>query len=247
MLEKYKSLTDNPWEQRFLAVLAELDNQIGRLVDGLENMNLIENTIIIFTSDNGPTDWPYYYNRQRYPHGYEGELFPPGFTGELYGRKWSLYEGGIRVPFIIQWKGHIPAFETDSTTIITAMDLFPSLCSILNIEYPDILDGTDKSAALLGKPIDVKDPVMWEYSSNPGGSIQPGNKEYISPNLAIREGDWKLLINTDSTNAQLFNLKNDPGEKNNLIDQNLPVAEKLAEKIISWRKSMPVAIPETVN
>jgi len=245
MLEKYKSYTENPWEQKFLAVLKELDNQIGRFVNELEKRGLLENTIIVFTSDNGPTDWPYYYNRQRYPDDYQGELYPPGFTGEFYGRKWSLYEGGIRMPFIIQWRGRITASQTDSTTLISAMDLFPSLCSILGITYPENLDGTDKSTALLGTPVDVTQPLMWEYSSNPGGSIQPGNSAFRSPNLAIREGDWKLLINADSTEAQLYNVKNDPGERENLIEENKSVAESLAKKVIEWRKSMPVEIPQT--
>ena len=244
MIEKYKSLTDNPFEQKFFAVLKELDNQIGRFINELDEMGLLENTIIVFTSDNGPTDWPFYYKQARYPDDYDGELYPPGFAGPFYGRKWSLYEGGIRMPFIIMWKDHIPTSRTDSTTVMAAMDLFPSLCSVLNIDYPGNLDGTDKSAALLGDPIEVKQPIMWEYSSNPGGSIKPGNKEFISPNLAIREGDWKLLINADSTGAQLYNLRTDPGEKNNLVDQEKTIAEKLAKQIISWRRSMPVSIPE---
>lgn len=244
MLEKFESSTENPWEQKFFAVLKELDNQIGRFVNELEKKGLLENTIIVFTSDNGPTDWPHYYNRQRYPAEYRGELYPPGFTGEFYGRKWGLYEGGIRMPFIIQWKGHTPAAATDSTTVLAAMDLFPSLCSLLGIKYPEKLDGTDKSEALIGTPVKVTQPLMWEYASNPGGSILPGNEDFISPNLAIREGDWKLLINADSTGAQLYNLKNDPSERNNLIKENKSVAENLAKKVIGWRKSMPVEIPQ---
>jgi arylsulfatase A-like enzyme len=124
------------------------------------------------------------------------------------------------------------------------MDLFPSICSILDIEYPTDIDGTDKSVALLGHPLKVKQPIMWEYSSNPGGSIKPGKKEYISPNLAIREGDWKLLINTDSTDVMLFNLKDDPGESNNLVEKELLKAQNLAAKVLAWRRSMPVEIPQ---
>jgi arylsulfatase A-like enzyme len=243
MQEMFKSTSSNPWEQKFFAVLKELDKQIGRFVNELEKRGLLENTIIVFTSDNGPTDWPHYYNRQRYPDDYHGELYPPGFTGEFFGRKWSLYEGGIRMPFIIQWKGFIPASETDSTTLISAMDLFPSLCSMVGIEYPENLDGTDKSLALLGTPVDVAQPMMWEYSSNPGGSIQPGKKAFRSPNLAIREGDWKVLINADSTDVKLFNLKQDPGERLNLAHQNVELVRDMASKVLGWRRSMPVHIP----
>ncbi|SHJ81075.1 Arylsulfatase A [Tangfeifania diversioriginum] len=243
MWENYKAHSENPWEQKFFAVLRELDNQIGRFMSGLENRGLLGNTIVVFTSDNGPTDWPHYYNRQRYPAGYKGELYPPGFAGEFYGRKWSLYEGGIRMPFIIRWKGHTPVAVTDSTTVLAAMDLFPSLCSLLGIKYPENLDGTDKSEALLGTPVKVTQPLMWEYASNPGGSIQPGNKAFRSPNLAIRQGDWKLLINADSTDIKLFNLKKDPGEKLNLAAQNTELAGVMAGKVLAWRRSMPVDMP----
>ena len=148
------------------------------------------------------------------------------------------------MPFIIMWKGHITAKQTDNSTVMAAMDLFPSLCSILGIEYPENLDGTDKSQALLGTPMQIEAPIMWEYSSNPGGSIKPGDKNFISPNLAIRQGDWKLLINADSTGARLYNLKNDTGEQNDLVSEESVRAAMMAEKVIKWRRSMPVAIPE---
>lgn len=244
LLSKFKSASNNPFEQRFFSVLSELDFQIGRFITGIDKMGLLENTVIVFTSDNGPTDWPNYYNRESYPEGYEGDLYPPGFTGSFYGRKLSLFEGGIRMPFIISWPGKIPKNQTDSITVLAAMDLFPSICSMLDIEYPKNIDGTDKSVALLGNPLDVKQPIMWEYSSNPGGSIKPGKEEHISPNLAIREGDWKLLINTDSTRVMLFNLKNDPGETNNLVEKNPRKVHNMAAKVLAWRRSMPVEIPQ---
>jgi arylsulfatase A-like enzyme len=85
---------------------------------------------------------------------------------------------------------------------------------------------------------------MWEYSSNPDGSIKPGKEENISQNLAIREGDWKLLINTDSTDVMLFNLKNDPGETNNLVEKKSQKAQNMAAKVLAWRRSMPEEIPQ---
>lgn len=239
----YARLSENPFEQKFFAVLSELDCQIGRFMDELEKMGKLENTMVIFTSDNGPTDWPYYYNPGRYPEGYEGEMAAPGFTGAFYGRKWSLYEGGIRMPFIITWRGHVPEDETDSTSVVSAIDLFPSICSLLDIEVPEGLDGSNKSQAFLGIPVKDSEALMWEYASNPGGSILPGNPANISPNLAIREGDWKLLINVDSTGAELYNLVSDPGEQNNLAGEMQEKAASMASQVISWRRSMPVAIP----
>lgn len=91
-LEKYKDVARSTSEAQFFAVLEELDKQIGRFIGSLKEMRKLENTIVVLTSDNGPTDWPRYYQKGEYP---------PGYTGGLLGRKWSLYEGGIRMPFII--------------------------------------------------------------------------------------------------------------------------------------------------
>lgn len=240
--EKWKSVSNNPWEHKFFAILEELDKQIGRFINELDKMGKLENTIILFASDNGPTDWPHYYNSSNYPENYEGKLYAPGFTGGLSGRKWSLYEGGIREPFIVYWKGHTPEGMTDDETIVAAMDVFPSICSLLGITTPDNLDGTDKSRAFMGTEIEDVPAIMWEYASNPGGSILPGDKNNISPNLAIRDNDWKLLINTDGSNGQLYNLKLDMEEKTNLIDKEKEIARKLHDKVFVWRKSMPVEI-----
>ncbi|MGQ8336135.1 sulfatase family protein [Sunxiuqinia sp. A32] len=246
-VKKWKSVTKNPYEQKFFAVLEELDVQIGRFLSKLDEMGKLENTIVLLASDNGPTDWPHYYNAARYPENYDGELYAPGFTGGLSGRKWSLYEGGIREPFIVYWKGHFPEGKTDNETIISAIDLFPSVCTLLGIDYPDNLDGTDKSMAFGGNEMEQVPPVMWEYASNPGGSILPGNRNNISPNLAIRDGNWKLLINTDGSTGQLYNLKNDPVEKINLIEQEPKIAQKLKEKVFEWRESMPVEMNTKVS
>lgn len=240
VLEKWKEVTENPFEQRFFAVLDEMDRQIGRFIDELDKMGELDNTLILLASDNGPTDWPFYFNKDRYPEGYEGDMYPPGFAGDFLGRKWSLYEGGIREPLIASWNGHIPAGSVDSSTVVAAFDLFPSICSLLGIQVPEDLDGTDKSQALLGNPISKVPAIKWEYASNPGGSIQPGTIGNRSPNLAIRDGDWKLLVNTDSSRIQLFNLKSDPGEQSNLANQEAEITQQLMEEVINWRKGMPL-------
>ena len=149
------------------------------------------------------------------------------------------------MPFIIQWKGHIPEGKTDDQTIIAATDLFPSLCSIIGIEWPDGLDGRDKSKALLGTPMEVTDPIMWQYNCNPGGTIIPGNPDFISPNLAMREGKWKILINADSSNAELYNIELDPGETSNLVEQEPELSRDMASRLIAWRRTMPVDIRKT--
>ena len=93
--DKFKPVSDDPFVRNFFAVLEEMDKQIGRVVSTIDELNLGKKTLILFTSDNGPTDWP-----KKYLTGP-----PAGFTGPYRGRKWSLFEGGIRVPFIARWTG----------------------------------------------------------------------------------------------------------------------------------------------
>ena len=153
-LERFKGVTDNPYEQKFFAVLDEMDRQIGRLMQGLSQMGLNEKTLVIFASDNGPTDWPHYYR--------EGHL-PPGDSGPFRGRKWSLYEGGIRIPFIVRWQGVVPAGKVDRTTVASGVDLFPTVCRLVGAPLPPHAqpDGRDIGPALLGKPIVRKNPLFW--------------------------------------------------------------------------------------
>ncbi len=229
--EKWKSVTDNPWEQKFFAVLEELDKQVGRLVEEIDRLGLAERTLIVFTSDNGPTDWPRYYREKG------GK--PPGFTGPFFGRKWSLYEGGIRMPFIVRWKGTIPADVTDESSVMCAIDLSPTLCKIAGVEIPETekLDGLDRSGVLLGKPSAREKPIFWQYGS-PHAVLKPGNPKFHSPSFAVRDGDWKLLINPDGSKAQLFNLKNDPGETTNLFAQEPERAASLKKQIKAWAKEI---------
>jgi len=229
--DKYKDVTQNEYEQKFFAVLDELDRQIGRLMNEISRLGLDEDTIIIFTSDNGPTDWPRYYK--------EG-VKPPGSAGPFRGRKWSLYEGGIRTPFIIRWKGKIPAGQVNEKSVVCGIDLFPSLCSLAGIEIPQDVDfdGQDMSGAFLGKNVKRKSEIFWEYRRKPF-YLKPGNPEFVSPNLAIRQGRWKLLINDDGSGPELYNLTEDTGEKLNCARVKPEIVERLSKKLLEWRKSLP--------
>ena len=96
-------------DRKFFAVLDELDKELGRLFAAIDKLGIAENTLIVLTGDNGPTVWPSYYKR-----GVE----PLGSTGGDRGRKWSLYEGGIRQPLIVRWKGRVPAGRVNESSII---------------------------------------------------------------------------------------------------------------------------------
>lgn len=226
--KKYKTDPDaDEGYGNFMAVLEEYDKQIGRLISELDKRGLSNDTIIIFTADNGPA--PHYDHRRN-----------PG----MRGMKLSLYEGGIRLPFIVRWSGKTRVNQSDDKTILSSVDLYPSLLKLANVEIPkeikDKIDGEDMSGALLGKPKDRDKVLLWEYGRRTKGAIpRPKRLNDISPNLAARKGDLKLLINDDGTSAQLYNVVKDRGEKHNIIEKHKAMADELTSTVIRWQKTMP--------
>jgi arylsulfatase A-like enzyme len=221
--EKFTPVTSNVDQQKFLATLQELDNQIGRLLDELQKIDRLKNTLIVFTSDNGPTDWPAYYRNG-------GE--PPCSAGDLHGRKWSLYEGGIRVPFIAVWPGKIPAGKVNTENVMSVVDLVPTIIKLTNTKTPVDYraDGVDESSILLGRKKTTAKDIYWYYNNNP----IPGKQDNISPTLAIRSGRWKLLMEPDGTNKQLYDIDADHKETQNVATLNKDVSDQLSFKLKVW-------------
>ncbi len=221
--DKFLSVSDDPFVRDFLAVLEEMDRQIGRVVATIDELGLGDNTLILFTSDNGPTDWPNKY-----------ETGPPaGFTGPYRGRKWSLFEGGIRMPFIARWTGKIPAGIEDTTSVVSAIDISPTICRFAGVAVEDDLDGLDRSDVLLGKPSQGSQPVFWQYG-HPHAILQGGKPDHQSPTFAMRDGAWKFLVNPDGSEAQLYNLDTDEGERINLLATEPGRATGMAAQISVW-------------
>jgi len=228
--EKFSHFDNDHYKRDFYATLWNLDNQVGRILDKLDEWNLTENTLVVLMSDNGPTDWPFYY---------EEYFWPPGSVGPFHGRKWSLYEGGIRVPFLARWPGVIPSGKQDTTTIISSTDMFQTIGHLANVELPEVkFDGEDMSQALRGTPQDRSEPLYWEYGRE-DFFLSPGNPRFRSPNLAIRDNEWKLLINADSTDIELYNLANDHAEQSNVKDQYSDITNRLIKEVLAWRRTLP--------
>ncbi len=204
-------------------VMADLDRQVGRLLDGIRELGLEDRTLVLFTSDNGPL---------------------PTFKGTralgLRGAKLSLYEGGIRVPLVARWPGRVPAGRVDETTVFSAVDVFPTLCALAGAPLPGgtALDGEDLSRAVLGEPVARKGALLWEYGRNDKSFRYPPAPDR-SPNVAIREGAWKLLVRDDGTGAELYDLAADPKESKNVADANPDLARRLATRVLEWRRGMP--------
>ena len=229
-LAKYKRFGKNPYQQKFYAVLQETDRQIGRLVKFLDDNGLKNNTLIVLTSDNGPTAWPKYYRE-----GYE----PPGSTAGLRGRKWSLYEGGIRMPLIVRWPGKLPAKRVNQSTVVAAVDFFPTFCKLAGVNTPKArFDGEDMSPAFLGKTTKRTRPILWEYGRT-ATYLKPGKKFDQSPNMAIRDGNWKLLINGDGSRLELYDLAKDPNEATNLAGKHAEIAARLKKRVMAFKAAIP--------
>ena len=227
--EMFDYYANNHYQQEFLATLYQLDQEIGRLLDSLDAMGLAENTLVVFTSDNGPTDWKYYY---------EEYFVPPGSADPFRGRKWSLYEGGMREPFLVRWPARIPAGVTNDSTIVHATDLFPTLCRLAGVKLPEAdFDGVDMSRALTGGAQQREKPIFWEYGSE--FDIEPGNPRFVSPKLAMRDGQWKLLVEEDGSGVELYNLLKDHAETTNIAKEQPAVVKSMAGKVLQWWEEMP--------
>lgn len=220
--------------QVYYAVITNIDRHMGRLLDKLEELELSENTLVVFSSDNGPSPiW-----------GIGSAHSGAGDVGPLRGCKASLYEGGIRVPFIARWPGHVPAGKVDDTSVISGVDLLPTFCSLAGIEVPGEVqaDGEDMSRALLGTPGQRSKPLMWQYRFGPWGRhLQK------SPALAMRYGDWKLMMNPDGSRTELYNLTENPCEVDNLANEYPEIVEQMSEKLLEWHNDLPDVESMPVN
>jgi arylsulfatase A-like enzyme len=215
-------------DQRFYATVLEMDHQVGIFLDKLKALGLDQNTIVIFSSDNGPEDY-------QVGNASNGGL---GTAGPFRGRKRSIYEGGIRVPFLMRWTGTIPAGKVNDQSIIGGVDFIPSLCAIAGASVPDSLrlDGENRAKAMLGGNDQRQKPLMWEWRYRVNGSLLNH-----SPRLAIRDGNWKLLLNPDRSRIELYDLTKDPSELDNRATENAPIVERLAKQVLDWNQTLPIS------
>jgi arylsulfatase A-like enzyme len=190
-----------------------LDMQVGEIVAKLKELGVYENTLIFFTSDNGPH--------------LEGGADPDYFNsnGPLKGYKRDLYEGGIRVPMIAVWDGKIAA-GTETDHISAFWDVFPTISEITGIEIPDNIDGISFLPTLLGKNQQEHEFLYWEFHERGGRK-------------ALRKGDWKLVqydvLNPEKTTTELYNISEDIGEENNVAEENPEKVDALLEIMNSAR------------
>jgi arylsulfatase A-like enzyme len=215
-LEKFKSIKDES-RRTYAGMMSAMDDSIGRVLDELHKKKLEDNTLVFFFSDNGgPT--------------MKGTTINASRNSPLRGSKRTTLEGGIRVPFMVRWPGHVPSGKTYDNPVIT-LDIVPTILAATNTKVGDDaqLDGVDLAPYLSGeKKEKPHDMLCWRFG----------------PQMAIRQGDWKLVrydpvVDGDkgkATPAKLYNLKDDIGESHDLIASQPDKAQKLQAAWDEWNQ-----------
>ena len=216
--ESFKGLS--PSKETYYAVLKDADFHVGRLLDSITEMGLDDNTLIIFSSDNGPAAY--------------GPSLEAGSTAGLKGRKVDIYEGGVVVPLIVKWKNHVEENKVDSTSVLSTVDLLPTFASLAEIELPNdyAIDGENISSILENNSFKRTKPLFWEWR------FPKENSNHWAKG-AVRHGDWKLLFNEDISKEELYNISKDPFEKNNVAENNKQMVSELKSLWKDWKKDLP--------
>lgn len=208
----------------YLAVLEEMDRQLGKLFDHLrQSPELRDNTLVLICSDNGPEPGA-------------------GSAGPFRGTKGTLYEGGIRSP-LIAWAPGLMAKDKvgahNETSVIAAFDLAPSMLALAEVALTGTthFDGEDVASILLGKSdASRRAPIFWRRP--PDRKTMAPSQERL-PDLAVRDGQWKLLCDYTGTQPQLYDLVQDRGESVNVAEQQSDTVARLTKALLSWHQSMP--------
>lgn len=232
-IEKYQKKGIEDKKQATYAAMVELmDSNVGRILKMLETEDLAENTIVIFTSDNG---------------GYRMSSFP----SPIRAGKGSYYEGGIRVPLLVRWPEKIKP-NIDPMPVINA-DFYPTLLSLANAEPPNqILDGINLSSVFLGQQPTTSRDLFWHFPVYLQAHHAPTDQGQdplfrTRPGSAIRSGDWKLIHYFEHDEYELYNLANDVGEQDNLATKFPDKLGELQEKLQAWRQEIGADIPKELN
>lgn len=208
----------------YAAMVEDLDTQIGRLLDSLDARGLAENTVVMVASDNGGLREVYTGTGQRIS------------TNEpLRAEKGTLYEGGIRVPFIVYWPG-VTSGNSLCHTPAATWDLLPTFCAIAGASLPpQPLDGVDLTPLFRNAEHELERRAIY---------VHYPHYHHSRPASAIRVGDYKLIEWFEDGSVELFDLSNDIGEEKNLATQEPQLASELRERLADWRREVGARIPD---
>ncbi|MCB9208920.1 MAG: sulfatase [Ignavibacteriales bacterium] len=233
LIEKYDKKEKGEYHNNstYAAMIQSVDEGVGKIVNTLDRLNLINNTIIIFLSDNG---------------GFGGitSMHP------LRGSKGMLYEGGIKVPMIISWPGKITANSVSNENVIS-LDIFPTLTDIINSKNPkdQVIDGISLTPILFEEKDIDREAIFWHFPAYLEGNYEGARDTFFRtrPCAALKVGDWKLIHFFENNDYELYNLKDDVGESQNLYKKRNKKAAELMRLLKEWQISINAPIPTEIN
>ncbi len=220
----------------YAAMISHLDDAVGQLIDALESRGLLENTIVIFTSDNGGV------------HHLSSQA-------PLRGEKGTYYEGGIRVPLAISWPGHVTA-GSRSEVPVSNLDFFPTFLEIAQASAPEghTLDGDSLVPMLTGKaPLPADRELAWHFPIYLQASTESGDggsRDFLfrtRPGSIIRVGPWKLHEYFEDGGLELYHLESDPGERRNVAELQPERTAELHHRLKAWRERVNAPVPTETN
>jgi len=219
-------------DPRYAGMIASVDESVGRVLNLLDELKLSRQTLVVFSSDNGGVG------------GYEREGIRGGSITDnapLQGGKGMLYEGGIRVPYLFRWAGRI-APGTICDQPIDSVDLYPTLLAVAGAQPPTDypLDGASYLDWLTGANPVPRRPLFWHF---PGYLGAGGGTWRTTPASAIRDGDWKLLEFFEDGQLELYNLREDIGERSNLAGSHPAKSKELHARLSAWRRAIQAPLP----
>jgi arylsulfatase A-like enzyme len=211
----------------YYSVISDIDRHVGRMLEALDALGLAKETLVMFSSDNGPEEMEI----TNAAHSAAGS------PGPFRGRKRSLYDGGIRMPFLARLPGRIPAGTIDDANVIGAVDMMPTFCDIADIGISETqrLDGEVITDALIGKRRERSKAMVWEFACHP----MYGHVINKSPTLAIRRDRYKLLMNPERDRVELYDIPEDRSELGNVAGKYPEVVTELSSTLIAWKESCP--------
>ncbi|MEX0321684.1 MAG: sulfatase [Puniceicoccaceae bacterium] len=222
MIRKYKAVPEDKrqGDPIYAAMVESVDVSVSRVMETLEELDLDENTVVIFTSDNGG-------------------MWKATDNSPLRGHKGTYWEGGIRVPLIIKWPGYAKRGKVVDAPVI-GMDLYPTLLEIagLPMRPSQHLDGVNLAPLLKDVSTLQRQSLFWHFPHY-------NNHPETVPQGAILKGPWKLIESFDPEGLQLYNLEDDPSESRNLIKDRSQVASRLLKELKQWRKDVDADLMKT--
>ena len=212
LIEKYQKRLPDATENeiKYAAFVETLDYHYGQLLKALKDFGLEDNTLVIFTSDNG--GHPAYSD-----------------NAPLHGNKWNLYEGGIREPFIVNWSGNSNMQTGECSMPVIQWDILPTLCELTGQPVPTKVEGKSLFPLLVGHPSEFsREAIYWHFPYY----HPPKSYEGTKPCSAILNGHDKLIYFYEDERLELYNLKNDPGEKSDLAGEKPEFAAQMKEALM---------------